>query len=447
VIAVSSNPTAFFSYSWDDDVHKAWIALLATRLRRDGIDVHLDQWDAAPGDQLPQFMEREIRDCDFVMIVCTPKYKTKSDDRTGGSGYEGHIITAETFVKANHRKFIPVLATGLWQEAAPSWLAGKYYVDLSSDSRFSDGYRLLRSTILNPGKRAPRLGSLRADGDPLPNESATREEAWKRLTDIWIHGQSTFSFLYEHQGERFRYISRERDQQAGEKIEITSIGFLDLALVIEGVSDQEWFNNQRFLSALKAAHPNPPGFAIWKVDERSEIGFHSYSIPDMYEQLLVIAPGLEAPWGTIDFAVFDPTGRFFLRKAFIDDLSDYPFHPRGRNLDPVAAITQVSESFVVGSAYAKALGYDRDSELQFRIRWSGLNGRRLDSNFHSGHIFFMTNECRENEVELDLTLPLEPSKEEIIQKTTVAVQSLAKVFGDKIFPVTVVRNEIGKRLF
>jgi len=55
-------------------------------------------------------MESEIRRNDFVIIVCTPKYKVKSDTRTGGVGYEGDIMTAEVFTNQNHLKFIPVLA-------------------------------------------------------------------------------------------------------------------------------------------------------------------------------------------------------------------------------------------------------------------------------------------------------------------------------------------------
>jgi hypothetical protein len=126
-----THPTAFISYSWDDETHRACVRDLATRLRADGVDVRLDYWHTVPGDQLPEFMEREIRKNDFVIVVCTPKYKTKSEARTGGVGYEGGIMTAEVFAKQNHRKFIPVLARGGWAEAAPSWLSGSRYVDLS----------------------------------------------------------------------------------------------------------------------------------------------------------------------------------------------------------------------------------------------------------------------------------------------------------------------------
>jgi hypothetical protein len=64
--------SAFISYSWDDDAHREWVRGLAERLRADGVDVSVDRWATAPGDQLSAFMERAIRDNQFVVIICTP---------------------------------------------------------------------------------------------------------------------------------------------------------------------------------------------------------------------------------------------------------------------------------------------------------------------------------------------------------------------------------------
>lgn len=124
-------PSAFISYAWEDEAHKKWVYDLATRLRHDGVDVKLDQWELVPGDQIPEFMDRSVRDNDFVLIICTPKYKDRSDARTGGVGYEGDIMTAEVLARANHRKFIPVVRRGPVDLAVPTWLRGKLHVDLS----------------------------------------------------------------------------------------------------------------------------------------------------------------------------------------------------------------------------------------------------------------------------------------------------------------------------
>ena len=152
-----SNTKAFVSYSWDSDQHKEWVARLATDLRDDGIETVLDQWHAAPGDQLTEFMERQIRENEYVLIICTPNYRLKSDEREGGVGYEGDIMTAEVYEQRNHRKFIPILAGGTWEEAAPSWLKGKYYVDLSSAEKYKENYPDLITTMLGERQMAPPL--------------------------------------------------------------------------------------------------------------------------------------------------------------------------------------------------------------------------------------------------------------------------------------------------
>lgn len=129
-------PTAFISYSWDAPEHQRWVRDLASRLRADGVETVLDQWHAVPGDQLPAFMEQAVRESQFVLVICTPKYKLKSDSRRGGVGYKGDIMTAEVFTGTRRRKFIPVLNTGNWEDAAPSWLLGSYYVDLRGEPYF-----------------------------------------------------------------------------------------------------------------------------------------------------------------------------------------------------------------------------------------------------------------------------------------------------------------------
>lgn len=153
------SPKAFISYAWESDELKIWVKALATDLRNDGIDAKLDQWELVPGDQMPQFMEKSVRENDYVLIICTPKYKSKSENRIGGVGYEGDIMTAEVLQKANHRKFIPILRAGEKDTAIPSWLQGKYYVDLSNEHHYQNNYSDLTTTLLNVRESPPKLGS------------------------------------------------------------------------------------------------------------------------------------------------------------------------------------------------------------------------------------------------------------------------------------------------
>ena len=146
---------------------------MATNLWDDGVETILDQWHAVPGDQLPEFMERQIRENDYVLIICTPNYRIKSDGRKGGVGYEGDIMTAEVHNQRNHRKFIPILARGTWKDAAPSWLKGKYYIDLSLPDRYVKNYPDLIATLLGERQIAPPLRrSLGTRSKPQTKESS-----------------------------------------------------------------------------------------------------------------------------------------------------------------------------------------------------------------------------------------------------------------------------------
>src|SRR6266545_5798164 len=164
-------PKTFISYSWDDVAHQEWVRQLATRMREDGVDVTLDRWHAAPGDQIPAFMERAVRENDFAIAVCTPRFKERSDGRGGGVGYEGDIMTAYAFTGGDERKFIPVLRRGSWTEAAPTWLLGRARIDLSGDPYSEAEYEDLLRTLHGAREEAPPIG-------PRPNfADKTRPQA------------------------------------------------------------------------------------------------------------------------------------------------------------------------------------------------------------------------------------------------------------------------------
>lgn len=155
----SENPKVFISYSWEDDEHKTWVKSLVNNLISDGINATLDQYDLSLGDRLPQFMEKSISDADYVLIVCTPTYKSKSDLRKGGVGFEGHIISGELLSQRNERKFIPVIRKGTSQTALPVCLSGKLGIDLTGEKSFKENvnYKDLITTLYGI-KIKPKLG-------------------------------------------------------------------------------------------------------------------------------------------------------------------------------------------------------------------------------------------------------------------------------------------------
>jgi len=169
-------PRAFLSYSHDGPEHRTWVRALAARLRADGVETILDQWELVPGDQVPQFMERAVRENHFVLIICTPRYKDRSDARLGGVGYEGDIMTAEVYQEQHHRKFIPILRAGDWSTTAPTWLSGKLAIDLRGDPYSKQEYQRLLDAIHGTGETAPPVQRRRPEKASTPSESPKSAE-------------------------------------------------------------------------------------------------------------------------------------------------------------------------------------------------------------------------------------------------------------------------------
>ncbi|MEI8226507.1 MAG: toll/interleukin-1 receptor domain-containing protein [Bacteroidota bacterium] len=177
-------PKVFISYSWDDKTHKKWVKDLAKRLRSDGVETILDQWHTVPGDQMPEFMEKAIRKNDFVLIVCTPRYKRKSDNREGGVGYEGDIMTAEVLTTKNHRKFIPILRGEEWSSSSPSWLSGASYIDLQGNPYDQEEYNELCATFHNRREEPPPVSRKKLKNEGNKSSQLRKEQTEKISFDL-----------------------------------------------------------------------------------------------------------------------------------------------------------------------------------------------------------------------------------------------------------------------
>lgn len=158
---MKEHPKVFISYSWEDEEHIEWTKELANYLIKNGVDAHIDQYDLEIGDRLPQFMEREITNADYVLIICTPNYKEKANNRKSGVGYEGHIIAGELFKNQNEKKFIPIIRKGQIEECFPTYLIGKLGINFKNDDKFEESLKDLLATIYGQ-KSKPKLGSMPA---------------------------------------------------------------------------------------------------------------------------------------------------------------------------------------------------------------------------------------------------------------------------------------------
>ncbi len=153
------HPKCFISYSWDSEPHSAWVRWLAEQLVANGIEVFLDQWDVRPGYDLAHFMEKSVREADFVLLVCTPTFAKKANAGSGGVGYEKTIITGEMFSSiSSSGKFVPLLRQGSKELSLPSYLKSRTFIDFRAPDSRPALEQLLRHLYNEPRFRRPPLG-------------------------------------------------------------------------------------------------------------------------------------------------------------------------------------------------------------------------------------------------------------------------------------------------
>jgi hypothetical protein len=164
-------PVAFISYSWDSENHKNWVIELASRLQREGVRIILDRWDLAPGGDKALFMEQSVTNSSFVILICTPPYAERANNRQGGVGYEATVITGELGESINQGKFIPVLRVGDWKLSTPVWIKTKFGVDLQDSPYSEEQYGDLLRALHREPRRPPPLGP-----KPIFDQTSTRDE-------------------------------------------------------------------------------------------------------------------------------------------------------------------------------------------------------------------------------------------------------------------------------
>ncbi len=195
----SGRPSVFISYAWESEELKRWVLDFAKHLRSKGVDVTLDQWNLGLGDNRLQFMEKSVTGSEFVLVICTPTYAERSEERSGGVGYESNIITSRIAEKAGKQKFIPVLRSGDWPTSVPAWLKFAVGCDLRGEPYQADQFQQLLKTLHRKIASAPVLGLVPAfEEDEASEEGTVDEPVSKAASSVWL-GLSEELTVKEHE--------------------------------------------------------------------------------------------------------------------------------------------------------------------------------------------------------------------------------------------------------
>lgn len=188
----SQPPKVFISYSHDSPEHKRWVAEFATRLRGDGIDTILDQWDLSLGDDITKFMEDGLSLSDRVLLICTDNYVRKAAAGVGGVAYERMIVTAELVHDLGTQKFIPVVRQDTDKPSLPKFMGARFYVNLSKPEQEQEQYEaLLRELHKAPAIQKPPIGKNPFSKQPSGTEIPPDIAAFVPLSQVTSKGKST----------------------------------------------------------------------------------------------------------------------------------------------------------------------------------------------------------------------------------------------------------------
>jgi hypothetical protein len=158
-----THPTLFISYSHDSPDHADRVLALSNRLRSDGIDCILDQYEPAPSEGWLRWMDKQIQNADFVLMICTETYykRVMGEEKPGvglGVRWEGHLIYQHLYQNGTiNTKFIPVLFKDSNDNNIPRPLRGFSYYQIDTDVGYDNLYRHLTNQLPEP----PTLGQLK----------------------------------------------------------------------------------------------------------------------------------------------------------------------------------------------------------------------------------------------------------------------------------------------
>lgn len=163
----SASPRVFISYSRDSDAHADRVRALSDRLRTDGVDCWVDQYIAAPSEGWPLWMDKQVEDSDFVLVVFTERYTLKSrEGRKSGVRFESVLILQDLYEAGMiNERLIPLLFDDGDREHIVKWLRPFTHYLVSDDK----AYEALRRRLLNdPAIVMPPLGSPTKKGPASP---------------------------------------------------------------------------------------------------------------------------------------------------------------------------------------------------------------------------------------------------------------------------------------
>lgn len=165
-------PKVFISYSHVDDVYEQKMLGFANKLRSDCIDADIDLYNPVPSEGWPRWMENQIINADFVVVVCSESYWKKCYDTHGkGVTWEINMVYQRLYDEhCDSTKYIPVI----WNEEDDQYILLPLRPYTHYNIGTDEGYEGLKRQIKGiPKYSKPELGNPDSESyDSLPEKKA-----------------------------------------------------------------------------------------------------------------------------------------------------------------------------------------------------------------------------------------------------------------------------------
>jgi hypothetical protein len=351
-------PKVFISYSYDSDDHKKWVLKLATDLVERGVEVILDQWDLALGQDISAFMENSVSLAGRVLLVCTEDYVTKANEGRGGVGYERLIVSSEIVARIDTKKFVPLVRAGGPTPRLPNFLGPRRYLDFSPDGDYQARLEeLVRELHGVPAVRKPTLGrnpyAATPPADPEPGRTAGPSgllpSGRPLLSDPWFEECSAYA------------------KQGIAKVQLN--GSMEMRF---GLHDGTRKSQMELLTAVENSEVHTFGWPIGvTLENREECKPKPYS--DGIRAEIAILDRVLNGESSYDYWAARTNGDFYTLQSFFEDM-----RAKGK-LFFNTRIVRITEGLMFASNLYKNLGIPSDSRLSVAFGHQGLAGRTIAS--------------------------------------------------------------------
>ena len=363
----------------------------------DKIQALISRYASEPFEVSVEFPEREGQP--YPVLIVPPGVKTLVVAKADLRSANGQINVNDVYIRSLRSNNTPSTTKATWRD----WPS---IIEVCFDNREADIGRFLRRHLggLTPEVVQELLGAMAGGLQP----EVTTEEHLQR-------------YLQES-GERYSTVVEER------KVQLPPHGAWEVGLLLIGDDIPPHSANQAFLNLLNASNPRYIGWPVW-LDSRNFAyeNAEPYPFEDAWEAFIDIrVPN----WiNHIDFMRLDPTGQFYLRRVFDEDIQEQNLEPM-KYLDFTPPIKGVAEAIAVGLAFAKAMECDPEkTQLAFGFRWTKLQGRRLASLVEPAHYIPPEGPAYQDEVSVFFEVSLETPLSALGEYVNRAVKPLFEVFN------------------